>query len=347
MPTRSGLASKQRQCKTVSQKGNQNIFINESRFGPLREGEGRNQFLVSIVTRYQLQDHHLKYAMLILLLPIQLLVLLFASYNYGSISKVYYACFGYLEKAAGIKRSQVVKIKKLKKEMTLVAISDSHNLHEKLVSLPKGDVLIHTGDCSNFGTFSEIKNFAEWFAALPGYTYKIFVPGNHDVLMDGEFYDVYYNEWSYTGKKESTQKIYNLMSKLGIIVLVDHSVTINNLKFYGSPWTLQGNPWQTGFQLQENTIGEKWKMIDKSTDILLTHSPPFGIGDRTVYGGEKTGCKKLRETIFDTVTPLIHIFGHGKACVTSFYVVINVVTNPFYSYMSRARRDWYFFIFCK
>ena len=36
-----------------------------------------------------------------------------------------------------------------------------------LDDFPKGDVLIHTGDASNFGTSGELKDFAIWFANVP------------------------------------------------------------------------------------------------------------------------------------------------------------------------------------
>jgi hypothetical protein len=54
----------------------------------------------------------------------------------------------------------------------------------------------------------------------------------------------------------------------------------------------------------------KWKLIEKDTDILLTHCPPYSIGDKCIFGGKSGGCKKLLQYVRDEIKPLIHIFGH-------------------------------------
>jgi hypothetical protein len=41
----------------------------------------------------------------------------------------------------------------------IVCISDTHN---QTPALPKGDVLIHAGDLTNQGTYSEMKKCVEW-----------------------------------------------------------------------------------------------------------------------------------------------------------------------------------------
>ena len=42
--------------------------------------------------------------------------------------------------------------------------------------------------------------------------------------------------------------------------------------------------------------------------MLITHGPPYGIGDLTSRG-EKTGCADLLE-IVEEIKPRLHIFGH-------------------------------------
>ena len=68
----------------------------------------------------------------------------------------------------------------------IVGISDTHNLHGKLRNLPVGDILVHAGDFSQWGTLSEVRMFAEWFGNQP-FKHKILVPGNHDVILDRAF----------------------------------------------------------------------------------------------------------------------------------------------------------------
>ena len=70
--------------------------------------------------------------------------------------------------------------------MTLLQISDTHNLHQQLSDLPIADVLVHCGDFTDMGTEAEVLNFLNWFIDLP-FSQKIFVTDNHDLcLWDAE-----------------------------------------------------------------------------------------------------------------------------------------------------------------
>jgi 3',5'-cyclic AMP phosphodiesterase CpdA len=65
-----------------------------------------------------------------------------------------------------------------------VFISDTHSMHRQL-QLPKGDVLIHTGDFSMIGRQDEIEDFSDWLGTLD-FKHKIVVSGNHEVTFDLE-----------------------------------------------------------------------------------------------------------------------------------------------------------------
>ena len=56
-------------------------------------------------------------------------------------------------------------------------------------------------------------------------------------------------------------------------------------------------------------ILEKWNQIPEDVDILVTHGPPLGHGDRLISGG-RAGCVELLSTIQKRVKPKFHIFGH-------------------------------------
>ena len=84
-------------------------------------------------------------------------------------------------------------------------------------------------------------------------------------------------------------------------------MTIENIKFYGSPWQPEFYNW--AFNLARGkVIREKWDLIPEDTDVLITHGPPLGHGDITL-GGEFVGCKDLLEVI-EKIRPKYHIFGH-------------------------------------
>lgn len=171
--------------------------------------------------------------------------------------------------------------------MKIVAISDSHSLHEKL-KIPKADMLIVAGDFTLMGTQKEVEFFNHWLKMLP-VKYKIVIAGNHDFLFE---------ENQPTAQDTLTNAIY----------LQDSSVTIKGINIYGSPWQPRYHDW--AFNLDRGQqLREKWEMIPVWTDILVTHSPPRGILDSD-KGGEPQGCDDLRDMVINKIKPKFHIFGH-------------------------------------
>lgn len=65
-----------------------------------------------------------------------------------------------------------------------VFISDTHSMHGNL-KLPKGDVLIHTGDFTFQGMLHEVKSFSDWLGTLD-FKHKLVIAGNHEVTFDKE-----------------------------------------------------------------------------------------------------------------------------------------------------------------
>ena len=61
----------------------------------------------------------------------------------------------------------------------------------------------------------------------------------------------------------------------------------------------------------DEELAEKWAKIPRDIDVLITHSPPFGILDKTLR--QRTGCKELLKTVRE-IKPLAHIFGHIHEC---------------------------------
>ena len=83
-------------------------------------------------------------------------------------------------------------------------------------------------------------------------------------------------------------------------------VPIDSVRFYGSPW----QPWfyDWAFNLERGSeIRAKWDLIPEGIDILITHDPPYGIGDLTSRG-KNVGCQDLLEVI-EKIKPGVHICG--------------------------------------
>lgn len=187
--------------------------------------------------------------------------------------------------------------------MRLVAISDTHNRHKK-ITVPDGDVLIHSGDATGRGELGEIIPFLNWFAAQP-HKHKIFVPGNHDWGFERE--TAYY-------KDECAAR--------GIILLMETGVEIDGVKFWGSPASPWFNSWAFNYRrtLEEASrynspwIKNIWDQIPEGTNVLITHGPPHGILDQLVHvngdlKNEWVGCEELKHAIA-RIKPDVHIFGH-------------------------------------
>jgi Icc-related predicted phosphoesterase len=171
-------------------------------------------------------------------------------------------------------------------EISIVAISDTHGFHDA-VDIPAGDILIHAGDLTRHGEMADVREFNDFLGGLP-HPVKIVIAGNHDFCFESD---------PEMCRTHLTNAIY----------LQDQAVTVEGIRFYGSPW----QPWffDWAFNLQRGPeIREKWDLIPEDTDVLITHGPPFGHGDRTIRG-ERVGCQDLLEVV-EQIQPKVHIFGH-------------------------------------
>jgi len=169
---------------------------------------------------------------------------------------------------------------------TLVAMADTHGYHRDL-TVPDGDILVHAGDLTQTGSLEELAEVDAFLAALP-HRHKIVVAGNHD--------------WCFQRTPERARRVLR-----SAIYLEDEAITLEGLRIYGSPW----QPWflDWAFNLQRGPeLADKWAQIPDDTEVLITHGPPRGIGDRT-RRGEHVGCDDLLQRV-RVVRPRLHVFGH-------------------------------------
>ena len=170
--------------------------------------------------------------------------------------------------------------------MRIVFLSDTHGVHWD-IKVPDGDLLIHCGDITEMGNPQQIRDFDKFLGEQP-HRHKVIIAGNHDFLFE---------------KRPAQAR--GLITNA--IYLEDSGVEIEGIKIYGSPWQPLFFNW--AFNLHRGRdLAEKWKLIPKDTDVLVTHGPPSGILD-TTYDGQSVGCEELRERI-RVIRPKIHAFGH-------------------------------------
>lgn len=175
----------------------------------------------------------------------------------------------------------------------IVFISDTHNYHDE-VKLPKGDILVHSGDFSGRGHPAEIFNFFSWLSIQSlKFKHIVFIAGNHDKSFE------YKSPWVLKALEQLPTNVH---------YLEDSEIIIDGIKFYGSPWQPEFFNW--AFNLPRGqAIEEKWDMIPQDTDILITHGPPMYMLDYTLRDMINVGCLDLYNKVLQ-VKPKIHVFGH-------------------------------------
>lgn len=180
--------------------------------------------------------------------------------------------------------------------MRIVAIADTHGVYPLL---PDGDVLVHAGDHTMYGSAAEVAGAVDRLA-MQSHKTKIMIWGNHDIAA--EHHDLY------------TQ----MATRAGILVFdgVRETAGIQGVTFWGSPYTPHSGPSQWAFHHpRRREARARWAQIPEKLDVLITHGPPFGIGDRVPskrHGHvECVGDFHLmQELVTMKAAPRVHLFGH-------------------------------------
>lgn len=161
--------------------------------------------------------------------------------------------------------------------MRVLHISDTHGAHRRLGKLPAADVVVHSGDFTMAGSEAEAIDFLNWFCDLP-HRHKIFICGNHDECL-------------YKASIDGLER--------NVHYLCNSGVAIEGIKFYGVP------------MFMADCITEQqhrhYAAIPDDTDVLITHTPPYGIldFDDNIHYGSKELLQRVSE-----VSPRLHLFGH-------------------------------------
>jgi len=179
--------------------------------------------------------------------------------------------------------------------MNIWHISDTHSYHNLLKVPDNIDIVIHSGDCSNYRdpyrNEGEVRDFITWYSKLP-IKHKIYVAGNHDTSIEKGLIT-----------KDNFESV-------GITYLESEMIIIDNIKIYGSPITPNYGDW--AFMKARHKLDAVWAQIPK-VDVLVVHGPPKGILDLSyaVNGElEYCGCKSLRNHVLNRINPKLFLSGH-------------------------------------
>lgn len=201
------------------------------------------------------------------------------------------------------------------------------DLHGKYPVLEGGDLLIIAGDCTSRDEPEQWDEFFAWLSKQQ-YKKKIFIGGNHDNYLElMQELDIVQDEDN------------------SIVYLCDSGTEFEGLKIWGSPYTAQfrhQNPDCMAFSVvMDEQLKDHFDLIPDDTDILITHSPPYGILDECSQG--RVGSKSLRETML-RVKPKLHVFGHIHECGGKQIDLVNTicvnasVVDKYYKHVNKPIR---------
>jgi Icc-related predicted phosphoesterase len=82
----------------------------------------------------------------------------------------------------------------------------------------------------------------------------------------------------------------------------------SHLSVWGTPWSLPYGTW--AFMAEEGHIARRLKdYMSRQCEILVSHGPPYGIGDKAPRINRPAGSRALANVI-ETAQPLLAVVGH-------------------------------------
>jgi|SRR3990167_4418175 len=197
--------------------------------------------------------------------------------------------------------------------MKILHISDTHGFHEQLKIPEDVDMIIHTGDATNwkdpYRNSNEMLDFIHWYQDVPCFN-KIYICGNHDTSMERGLI------------KRSA------FEAADIIYIENELVEIDGVKIWGSPYTPTFCDW--AFMKSRNTINRVWETIPNNVDVIATHGPCKGILDLSYNHHnelEFCGDSALRKHVLE-IQPKLFLSGHIHNCQD----ILNVGTRTVEGY---------------
>jgi Icc-related predicted phosphoesterase len=173
--------------------------------------------------------------------------------------------------------------------MRVCLISDTHGKHGVL-RVPECELLVHCGDFSRGGrTRQQLDDTLAWMARQ-AVAHRILVAGNHDFFCERE-----------------PAAARAACAAAGVRYVCDEALEIAGVRIWGSPVTPAFH--SLAFNRERGAeIRATWDLIPSDLDLLITHGPPRGLGDRVFFGAH-VGCEDLL-TAVRRARPLIHAYGH-------------------------------------
>ncbi|KAG4429483.1 hypothetical protein IFR05_015034 [Cadophora sp. M221] len=206
----------------------------------------------------------------------------------------------------------------------VMVISDTHEHSFDGSTLPDVDVLLHTGDMTNFGELDSLRECIRMMGTVNA-KLKLVIAGNHDISLDKTRRVENMTDDDYSRYHEAAVEIMTgtAAKEAGIDYLEEGTCTFNldngaKFQVYASPHTPGSGGWAFPYQPLEDRFNDAKQAarnrtsiaknpIPAGVDIVMTHGPPHSILDQV--DGQNLGCPNLLRAV-GRVRPLMHCFGH-------------------------------------
>lgn len=193
--------------------------------------------------------------------------------------------------------------------MRIVALSDQHG---HLPDIPQCDLLIIAGDVcpDRFGPFLAMhapeqqrfwfdRHVRSWLAKAPA-AHKLLTWGNHDWCGQACSFH------SDSPAQASTADLQILVDERTSVPTSDGQISV-----WATPWSNRFMNW--AFMKAPGELEALYAEIPEGIDVLVSHQPPYGYGDRSFDVGsgrvEHLGSRELLAAI-ESVRPRLVICGH-------------------------------------
>lgn len=190
----------------------------------------------------------------------------------------------------------------------LICVSDTHLachdlLTPKLIDWYEADndlIFIHTGDGCNSGSGRDVDKLFRWLESLPFKT-KIYVPGNHDISLDLNCTNIW---WNRNNWKDNIKYTKDMLKEIApsVTLLLNDVITLDGIIFGGVSRIPDLQQWAFYSTEEDN---ERFFQLLPKVDVLISHSPFQGF-EATRY--EFSGSRSMYEYL---VNNNVNYFIHG------------------------------------
>jgi Icc-related predicted phosphoesterase len=190
----------------------------------------------------------------------------------------------------------------------VVAVSDIHGWF--LPDIPECDLLLIAGDICpgnhDTGVMEQLRflvgPFRKWLDEVPARTVAATF-GNHDWI----------------GRTPHL-----IPPDLRWTLLVDQTAVIDGYVVHGTPWSLPFGGY--AYMEPEDRLVERYTAVPDNCDILISHGPPKGYGDRIPWDCANVGSVALLDCI-QRATPQLVVCGHIHPSYGRWQVGATTVAN--------------------